>query len=159
MDMRGSGPRLVIVCGLPGAGKTTVAKEMERDLRAVRLCPDEWMGELAIDLWDEARRTKIEAFQWKMGRRLLELGQTVIIEWGTWGRCERDALRIGAKALGAAVELHYVWASVEVLFERIQRRGIEDPPITREQVRQWADAFEVPTAEEMALYDEPSKVN
>jgi len=157
MDMLGSGPRLVIVCGLPGAGKTTLAKEMERDLRAVRLCPDEWMEELGIDLWDEDRRTKIEAFQWKLGQRLLELGQTIIIEWGTWGRSEREALRIGAKALGAAVELHYVWAPVDVLFERVQRRGIEDPPIRLEQVRQWADAFEVPGSEEMALYDKPQK--
>jgi predicted kinase len=92
------GPRLIIICGLPGAGKTTLAKELERDLQAVRFCPDEWMEEFAIDRWDEPRRAKIEAFQWKLGQRLLELGQTIIIEWGTWGRSERDALRLGASA-------------------------------------------------------------
>ena len=84
MDTQGSGPRLIIICGLPGAGKTTLAKELERHLQAVRFCPDEWMEEFAIDLWDEPRRTKIEAFQWKLGQRLLELGQTIIIEWGTF---------------------------------------------------------------------------
>jgi predicted kinase len=150
---------LIIVCGLPGAGKTALAKELEHNLRAVRLCPDEWMKELAIDPWDEARRTKIEAFQWKLGQQLLQLGQTIVIEWGTWARAERDALRSGARALGASVELHYVSAPVEVLFERIQRRGMEDPPIKQEQVQRWANTFEAPTSEEMALYDNSQKSN
>jgi predicted kinase len=61
--MHESSPRLIIVCGLPGAGKTTLAKQLERTLRAVRFCPDEWMAELQINLWDEARRARIEAFQ------------------------------------------------------------------------------------------------
>lgn len=123
---------MIIVCGLPGAGKTTLAKELERALRAVRFCPDEWMADLEIDVWDEARRAKVETFQWILGQQLLSLGLTIVIEWGTWGRSERDALRCKAKALGAAVELHYVSAPVEVLFERLQRRGLEDPPIRLE---------------------------
>jgi len=49
-------PRLFIVCGLPGSGKTTLAKKFERTLGAIRMCPDEWMQQLAIDLWDETRR-------------------------------------------------------------------------------------------------------
>jgi hypothetical protein len=36
---------------------------------------------------------------------------------------------------------------------------MEDPPIRREQVQQWAKAFDVPTAEEMALYDRPQETN
>src|SRR5580698_2108248 len=80
--------RLIIICGLPGSGKTTLAREFETRLHAVRFEPDEWMEALALDLYDEQSRAKIEQLQWKLGRQLLSVGLTVIIEWGTWGRSE-----------------------------------------------------------------------
>ena len=112
------------------------------------------MDSLSLDLWDEGRRAQIEALQWQLAQQLLPVGLTVIIEWGTWGRSERDALRLRARELQAAVELHYLNASVDVLFERVQRRSIENPPIKREQLLQWEGAFQKPTAEELALFDE-----
>jgi predicted kinase len=154
MEGTGAGSRLIIVCGLPGSGKTTLAKVLESRLRAVRFSADEWMDALSLNLWDEDRRGKIEALQWKLAQEFLALGLTVIIEWGTWGRSERDMLRVGARALGAAVELHYVTAPADVLFERIQRRGTEKPPIERDAVSRWAEMFQAPTPEEMALFDE-----
>jgi predicted kinase len=155
MERSGAGSRLIIVCGLPASGKTTLAKELESRLRAVRFSPDEWMDALLLNLWDEERRGKIEALQWKFAQELLALGVTVIIEWGTWGRTERDTLRLGARAVGAAVELHYVSAPADVLFDRMQRRGVERPPIERDAVCRWFEIFQAPTPEEMALFDKP----
>jgi predicted kinase len=149
--------RLIIVCGLPGSGKTTLAKRLESKLGAVRLAPDEWMDALSINLHDETSREKVEALQWEFGQSLLKLGLVVIVEWGTWAKSERDALRHGARALGAAVELHYVSAPPDVLFERIQHRGRENPPITQEAVSRWFEVFQVPNQEEMALFDLPLK--
>jgi predicted kinase len=125
-------------------------------MRAIRFSPDEWLNALALDLYDENRRERVEALQWKLSQELLGLGLTVIIEWGTWGRSERDTLRLGARALGAAVELHYLSAPVDVLFDRIQRRDMENPPIERDQLLRWNKIFQAPTTEEMALFDQPS---
>jgi predicted kinase len=56
MERFGTSPRLILLCGLPGSGKTTLAKELESRLHAVRFCPDEWLAALSLDLYDEARR-------------------------------------------------------------------------------------------------------
>jgi len=113
------------------------------------------MDALSLNLYDEEMRGKIEALQWKFSQELLALGLTVIIEWGTWGRTERDILRLGARALGAAVELHYLSAPADVLFDRIQHRGLEKPPIERDALSRWFEIFQAPTPEEMALFDKP----
>ena len=143
------------MCGLPGAGKTSLAKVLESRMRAVRFAPDEWMDALGVNLHDAAIRAKVESLQWKLAQDLLRLGIAVIIEWGTWGRSERDALRLGARAIGAAVELRHVSANPDILYERIRRRAREDPPITKETVSHWLEAFQAPTDEEMALFDAP----
>jgi predicted kinase len=100
------------------------------------------MDALSRDIWDEGGREKIESLQWQLGQQLLTLSFTVIIEWGTWRRSERDALRLRARELGAAVELHYLSAPIEVLLDRLQGRGMMIPPVKREQLVQWVSAFQ-----------------
>jgi predicted kinase len=145
--------RLIIVCGLPGTGKTTRATALVESTGGIRFSPDDWMDALGIDLWALEGRRRVEDLQWRVAKQLLSIGATAIIEWGTRSREERDALRQEAQALGARAELVYLTAEPDVLFERISRRGRENPPITLEDIREWAAAFEAPTDDELALYD------
>jgi predicted kinase len=145
--------RLIIVSGLPGAGKTTRAVALAQRTGGVCFSPDDWMDILGLNLWDLDGRRGVEELQRRMAQQLIGLGGTAILEWGTWSRAERDMLREGARALGAAVELVFVDAPPEVLFERVSARGREDPPITLEQLREYSAAIERPTADELALYD------
>lgn len=144
---------LLIVTGLPGVGKSTRAAALEASSGAVRMEPDSWMSELKLDLWDEDRRFIIEAMQWRLSRRFLAAGVSVIIEWGTWGRDERLGLLEDARARGARVELIWLSAPAEVILERVTRRGRENPPITMAQIEEWIGLFQAPDANELARYD------
>ena len=121
--------------------------------KAVRLCPDEWMESLGISLWDGAARDAIEAIQWGIAQELLAHGATVVVEWGTWARSERDRLRRRARELGARVELWYLDVDVEELWRRVRSRRAEDPPIQRRDLDGWFAQLEVPTPDELAQFD------
>ena len=145
--------RLVIVCGLPGSGKTTLAKELSSNGAAVRMSADDWMDALGVNLWDQEVRAKIEALQWQVSQELLNQGVTVVIEWGTWAKVERDTLRVGAQNLGAAVELWYLDVDIDELWTRVSSRQMEDPPMKRHDLERWFAKFEVPDKAELALFD------
>jgi predicted kinase len=153
--------RLVLVCGLPGAGKTTTALEIAAEQGGVRFSPDEWMHDLAIDLFDQPARGRIEQLQWQVAQELLAVGVDVIIEWGLWTRAERDVLRERARQLGARVELHFLDEPLDVLWQRVHERGREQEwgsrAIEREELGEWFDLFEVPDAAELALFDPPAR--
>ncbi len=152
-----AGARLILTCGLPGSGKTTLAKRLATEAAAVRLCPDEWKHDLGIDYYDEPLRVVLEDRLWRLGQELLALGQSVVMENGFWAREERDALRIAGRALGVRVELHVLDAPVEELWRRLERRNADarpgEVPITREDLERWALGFEAPDADELALFD------
>jgi predicted kinase len=155
--LAGTQTRLVLICGLPASGKSTLARRLAPLISAIRLDKDDWVTQLGADLWDEAFRVRLEDQLWALSRDLLARGQSVILEWGHWARVERDEKRLGARALGVGVELHYLDAPLERLIERAEDRNSSGEwtasPITRAHFEEWATIFQPPDEEEMLLFD------
>ena len=60
-----SDARLLLTCGLPGAGKTTLAMRLAADRRALRLTQDEWLIALGSSPWDVSTREKVDHELWR----------------------------------------------------------------------------------------------
>jgi predicted kinase len=148
---------LILLCGLPGAGKTTLARRLERALPVVRLCPDEWMAAVGLDPWDAATRDRLEGRLTRLALSLLALGQSVALEYGFWWRSERDRQRAEASAIGAPSDLYYLSAPIDVLWRRLRARNRRATPgtvvIGRADLERWATTFQAPDAAELALFD------
>src|SRR5438067_11720090 len=120
--MAKSSTRLVLICGLPASGKSTLARQLARKVPAIRLDKDGWVTQPGADVWDEEFRVRLEHQLWVLSQDLLAQGQRAILEWGHWARVERDEKRLGARALGAGVELHYPDVALEGVITRARRR-------------------------------------
>ena len=158
--MAKSSTRLVLICGLPASGKSTLARALAPTIPAIRLDKDGWATQLGGDLWDEEFRGRIEHQLWVLSQDLLAQGQSVILEWGHWARVERDEKRLGARALGVGVELHYLDAPLEELIERAERRNASGvwtaSPMTRAHCRRGQIDISVALdEEEILLFDKP----
>ena len=147
-------PVLHLICGLPGSGKTTLARQLERELPALRLTPDEWMARIVGNGYDEAKRAAVESVQWDIAARALSLGVDVILENGFWSRSERDDFRARAAALGAGTKVHFLDVPREELLRRLALRNAALPTdafhVTEEQLDLWASQFEPPSPDELS---------
>ncbi|MDX1932976.1 MAG: ATP-binding protein [Capsulimonadales bacterium] len=150
---------LLLICGLPGAGKTTLARRLERERPALRLCPDEWILAILRDPNDVTERDRlrspVEAVQWELAKNALMLGNDVILEWGFWSRAERRQFRDEAVAIGAKTELYYLEVEKAELWRRLTDRNARRPPgtfpVAEAEFELWHSWFEPPGNEEQPV--------
>jgi predicted kinase len=142
-----------LVVGLPGAGKTTRAKDLEIRAPALRLTPDEWQialfaGENPLD-----KRDLVEGKLVQLGMRAAELGTNVVFDFGFWGKDERSALRWIAGTVGARSQVVYLPIDHEEQRRRVMTRfattSEQTFPMTEAELRRWRAQFQAPDDEEL----------
>ena len=143
--------------GLPCSGKTTRAKELENELFALRLTPDEWhvnlFGHDVNDPEHDKRHALIEDMLWQIAVRALSLGTNIILDFGFWAKEERDYFRLHARKLGARSEIIFMDVSEEELMKRLRIRNENLTNtvhyIPEELMRSWFQIFQKPDINEL----------
>ena len=149
-------PTLYVMVGLPASGKTTRAKEIERDCHALRLTPDEWMIPLFADqaprsfgqsLAGEKRDILEGRLVW-LGLCALRLGTNVVLDFGVWSRDERSALHHLALSAGARFQLVYMEIPDHEQALRVEERNTRAPAtafaMTPAELQVWREGFQAP---------------
>lgn len=146
-------PTLYLTVGLPGTGKTSAARRIEAERRALRLTKDEWVRALFGRENPPSASDVIEGRLVEIGLRALELGVSVVIDFGLWGRDERSALRQAAADRDARVEMHYFQLDPAEQRNRLDQRQAEAPhttwPMSDQELAEWSGQFQTPTPEEL----------
>ena len=118
-------PTVHMIHGYLGAGKTTFARKLERELPAIRFTQDEWVtgifgnGPLDPDSMLKPIRDLIEGC-WT---RCVELGLNVVLDNGFWSRRERNETRTKAVNLGANYRLYSLAVPDEIAWTRVEQRN------------------------------------
>ena len=152
-DVRPEPAKLLLMVGLPGAGKTTRAKELAAAHRALRLTPDEWMISLFDGSQPDGKRDLLEGRLITVALQALHLGTNVVLDFGLWGRDERSALRWLATSAGASCQVIYLPIDEDIQRARIAHRQATAPhttfPMADADIARWRKQFQAPDATEL----------
>ena len=116
-----------LIHGYLGAGKTTFARRLERDLPAIRFTHDEWMATLfgrdppADDF--ATRAAAVSALIEQNWTRCARLGLDVVLDLNFWTRADRDRARRLAAEAGATVMLYRLAVDAAAAWTRIEARN------------------------------------
>ncbi|WP_415378701.1 AAA family ATPase [Halosimplex sp. TS25] len=121
------GPRLVVQCGLPGVGKSTVAAEIADRLGVERVRSDAVRAELFDDpTYSRAEKDRVYATMLERARASLAEGRAAVLDATYERKVDRDDAAALADEVGAELFLVRVFCEESVARERIRQRT-DDP--------------------------------
>ena len=141
-----------LMCGLPGSGKTTYSKELEKG-GATRLSLDEKVFEKFGREYSnhDERQEEAKNELREMLKEKIAAGQSVIADFGFWKKADRDAYKALVEDAGGNWKLLYFEADREILLKRLAERNVADPHnnhvIDEAMFNQFLNDFEEPFGE------------
>ncbi|MGW1037880.1 AAA family ATPase [Streptomyces antibioticus] len=159
-------PHCVLMAGLPGSGKTTLARALEQQ-GFIRMCPDEqvWQehGHYGRDFPRGQYRIRERPILDRIATELhdaLMAGRDVVVDHGFWTVEERERWRAAGELAGAQVVLVYLPGDHDTLWKRIDERNratYSDPNsmyFSEDDLRRHSNSFVAPGPDESPLvYD------
>jgi predicted kinase len=151
-------PRVMLMCGVAGAGKTAYALRLEAQ-GYVRLSIDEevWsrFGRSGVDYEPELYQAHSAAAEKALQSRLVALisaGESVVLDFSFWDRARRDRYKHLIEESGGVWELVYLKVDREELRRRLAARADRFDanaafPIDEQQLDKYLSAFQVPCGE------------
>ena len=129
-----------------GAGKTTFALRLSRELETPAYVLDDWMTTLFrpdrpdkdLWVWYAERKQRCIAQIWKLARLQLELGNDAIVELGLIRRADRRPFLAEVEAFGCDYRIHVLDAPEPERWRRVEARN-----------EQRGETFAMPVSEEV----------
>ena len=139
-----------LMTGFIGFGKTTIAKQLEEKIPAIRLTHDEFMVKLygrgmPCDVF-RSNYDRVDEMLWNMAEKIVKTGTDVIMDYGFWSHKDRAKAYERAKKLTEKVVFHSVCCSMDVAKRRVMMRSkdnSEELNITEEEFDALADKYEM----------------
>ena len=152
-------PKVYLICGKLCCGKTTYARQLQKEHSAVLLSVDEIMlavfGLYAGEKHD-TYTASLRSYLLAKSLEILQAGTSVILDWGFWTRTARAEAREFYQSRGIDCQLHYLDLANEEWMSRVARRNqaVEDCqeiayPVDENLLAKFNALFEPPTPEEI----------
>ena len=118
--------KIISLCGLICAGKSTYAQRLRKEMKAALLSVDE----ITLALFNEdvgemhdVYAERAEKYVYRKAVELAETGIDTILDIGLWTKAERDEARAYFAQNGVELEIHYISVPRDEWFRRIAQRN------------------------------------